>query len=124
VLDTFKSHNWRAVAVFTITGAVGLLALAWILRLGGRTQIRFTKTGLLITALIPLSGGLQYWLQNYYLPGSSAPQVDVSADLSPQTKTGSITHLSAKVTMHNRGAARVNIAAALMRVTAYPKRTH
>jgi hypothetical protein len=124
MIDTFKSHNWRAVAVFTIAGAFGLLSLVWIVLLGGRAQIRSTKTALLITALIPLSGGLQYWLQNYYLPGSSAPQVDVSAELSPQTKTGSITHLSAKVIMHNRGTSKVNVAAALMRVTAYPKTTH
>jgi hypothetical protein len=124
MLDTFKSHNWRAVAVLTIAGAFGLLALVWIVLLGGRAQIRFTITTLLITALIPLSGGLQFWLQDYYLPGSSAPQVDVSAELSPQTKTGPITHLSAKVTMHNRGTSKVYIAGALMRVTAYPKTTH
>jgi hypothetical protein len=124
MMDTFKSHNWRAVAVFTIAGAFGLLALVWIVLLGGRAQIRPTKAALLITALIPLSGGLQFWLQNYYLPGSSAPQVDVSAELSPQTKTGPITHLSAKVIMHNRGTSKVNVAGALMRVTAYPKTTH
>jgi hypothetical protein len=122
--ETFKTHNWRVVAVFAIAGVLGLVALAWMLLLGGRTQIRWTTTTLLITALIPLSGGLQFWLQNYYLPGSSAPQVDVSADLSPQTKTGPITHLSAKVTMHNRSPAKVYIAGTLMRVTAYPKTTH
>jgi hypothetical protein len=122
--ETFKTHNWRVVAVFAIAGVLGLVALAWMLLLGGRTQIRWTTTTLLITALIPLSGGLQFWLQNYYLPGSSAPQVDVSAELSPQTKTGPITHLSAKVTMHNRGTSKVNVAGALMRVTAYPKTTH
>jgi hypothetical protein len=122
VLDAL--NNWRGAAVFAITGAVGLLALVWIFLLGGRTQIRFTKTAVLITALVPLSGLAQFWLQNYYLPGSSAPQVDISTDLSPQGKTGSIFHLSAKVTMHNRSAANVNVAGALMRVTAYPKKTH
>lgn len=122
--ETFQSHDWRAVAVFAIASIVGLVALGWMLVLGGYTQIRWTTTTVLITALVPLSGLSQYWLQNDYLPASSAPQVDVSVDLSPQTKTGQITHLSAKVTMHNRGTAQVNVAGALMRVTAYPKTTH
>jgi hypothetical protein len=123
-IDDFTSHSWRAVAVFAIAGTVGLLALVWILLLGGRTEIRWTKTALIITALFPLAGLLQFWLQNYYFPATSAPQVDISTELSPQGRTGSIIHLSAKVTMHNRSAAQVNVAGTLMRVTAYPKTTH
>jgi hypothetical protein len=122
--ETFQSHDWRAIAVFALAGLAGLVALGWMLVLGGYTQIRWTTTTVLITALVPLSGFSQYWLQNDYLPASSAPQVDVSVDLSPQTKSGQVTHLSAKVTMHNRGTAQVNVAGALMRVTAYPKTTH
>jgi len=33
---------------------------------------------------------------------------------------GPIIHLSAKVTIHNRGTMRVNVANSVMRVTAYP----
>jgi hypothetical protein len=48
------------------------------------------------------------------------PLVDISTELSPQGWTGPIIHLSAKVTIHNRGAMTVNVANSLMRVTAYP----
>jgi len=121
--ETVKSHDWRALAVFAIAGVVGSVALAWMLLLGGQTQIRWTTTTVLISSLIPLSGLAQYWLQNTYLPANSAPQVDVSVELSPQTQTGQTTHLSAKVIVHNRGTGKVNVAGALMRVTAYAKTT-
>jgi hypothetical protein len=108
-------------------GVNGLLAFVWLLVLARhaiepfKRFTRFTKTAVIITALIPLSAGsLQFYVQNYFIPLGSEPTVDVSAELSPQSKTSSITHLSAKVTVHNRGLVRVNVAGALMRVTAYP----
>ena len=48
------------------------------------------------------------------------PLVDISTDLSPQGWTGSIIHLSAKVTIHNRGAMSVQVANSVIRLTAYP----
>jgi hypothetical protein len=108
-------------------GITGLLAFVWLLVLARRAMepfkgfTRFTKTAVIITALIPLAAGsLQFYVQNYYIPHASEPTVDVSTELSPQSKTPSIIHLSAKVTVRNRGSVRVNVAAALMRVTAYP----
>jgi hypothetical protein len=113
--------------IMWVAGVNGLLALIWLLALARRAMepfkrfTRFTKTAVIITALIPLfAGSLQFYVQNYYIPLSSEPTVDVSAELSPQTKTASVTHLSIKVTVHNRGSVRVGVAAALMRVTAYP----
>jgi hypothetical protein len=140
VIDAFKSPqtlmdalhtNRRQLTVFSIAVTVGLLALAWILVLAGRAAVQWTKTAVIITALFPLAGLLQFWMQTYYIPQTSNPQVDVSLDLSPQDKTDlspqgkteSIIHLSAKVTVHNRGAVKINVAGALMRVTGYPSTT-
>jgi len=132
VKDVFKSagrwspsrsalSNWL---VYATVVAVGVVALLWILLLAGRAEkVQLTKTAAIITALFPLAGLLQSWLVNYYLPGTSAPQIDISAELTPQTTTKPIIHLSAKITIHNRGTTRVDIPAALMRVTAYPKTT-
>lgn len=122
VIDAFQAPriNWLVLAV---TAAISLLALLWILVLLDRVALRKTRNALIVTSLIPLAGGLQFWLQNYYIPDTSAPQVDISPQLSPQGKTNSTIHLSAKVTVHNRGAARVNVTAALMRITAYGRTT-
>jgi hypothetical protein len=127
--------HMRTWLVLAIAVLVVVLAAVWILRLGAYTAgewSKATKAAATITALLPIAGSLQFWLQNYYIPETSAPQVDVSVDLSPQGRscpdqpsppcnaaTGSIFHLSAKVTVHNRSAIRVDVAGALMRITAY-----
>ena len=120
--DVFKSSgrwapsrsaltNWL---VYAILVTVGVVALVWILLLAGRAEkVQLTKTAAIITALFPLTGLLQSWLVNYYLPGTSAPQIDISTELTPQTMTTPIIHLSAKITIHNRGTTRVDIPAAL-----------
>ena len=128
-------RTWLVLAIAVI---IGLLAFAWILRLAARTAGQWTtatKAAATLTALLPIAGSLQYWLQNYYVPETSAPQVDVSVDLSPQGQScpqippsasctaanGSIIHLSSKVTVHNRSAITVDVAGALMRITAYQR---
>jgi hypothetical protein len=110
--------NWYVMATAVLVLAVAFL---WLVLLAGRTKLEWTKTAVILTALFPLAGLLQFWLQNYYLPSTSKPLVDVSTDLSPQGWTGSIMHLSAKVTIHNRGTTMVNIANSVARVTTYPK---
>lgn len=128
----------RTWLVLAIAMMVSLLAVVWILRLAARTAgqwTKATKAAATITALLPIAGSLQYWLQTYYVPETSAPQVDVSVDLSPLGRscpqdppsascnpaTGSIFHLSSKVTVHNRSAIQVDVAGALMRITAYQR---
>jgi hypothetical protein len=90
-----------------------------IVGLADRANVKWTKTGAIIIALFPLAALLQFWMQTYYIPETSRPLVDISTELSPQGRTGAIIHLNAKVTVHNRGAALVNVAGALMRVTAF-----
>jgi hypothetical protein len=111
-------RNWYVMAT---AGLVLVAAFLWFILLGPRSRLEWTKTALVVTALFPLAGLLQFWLQNYYIPSTSMPLVDMSTELSPQGWSESIIHLSAKVTIHNRGTTRVNIANSLMRVTAYPK---
>jgi hypothetical protein len=111
-------HNWYVMATTVLVLAA---ALVWLVILVGRSRLEWTKTAVIATALFPLAGLLQFWLQNYYLPSTSKPLVDVSTDLSPQGWTGPIIHLSAKITVHNRGTTLVNVANSVVRVTAYPK---
>jgi hypothetical protein len=110
--------NW---VVFGISLGAGLIAAGWILVLWDRQAEKWTNAAKIITVLASFTGLLQFWAQNYYLPETSAPLVDVSTELTPQTKTGSVIHLSAKVTLHNSSKISVNVAGALMRVTAYPE---
>lgn len=110
-------------SLMAIAVTVALSAFIWLVRLAGQAAIVVTRTGAIIAALIPLAGAGQFWLQNYYIPDTSVPLVDIATDLSPQDTSGSITHLSAKLTIHNRSTVRINVAAELMRVTAYPLTT-
>lgn len=111
-------RNWSVMAM---AGLVLVAAFLWFVLLGPKSRLEWTKSALVVTALFPLAGLLQFWLQNYYIPSTTMPLVDMSTELSPQGWSGPILHLSAKVTIHNRGTTRVNIANSLMRVTAYPK---
>lgn len=115
--------NGRQLLVFAVAVIISLIALTWIVLLIRRAAVKWNKTAVVMTALLPFAGLLQFWLQAYYLPQTSDPQVDVSVDLSAQGKTQATIHLAAKVTFHNRGAAKVNVAGALMRVTGYAKTT-
>jgi hypothetical protein len=120
--------NWRSpVTNFTLAceaAIILIVAIGWILILPGKTAIQWTKVGVAAAALIPLVGGLQFWAQTYYIPARTKPLVDISADLSPQGWTGATLHLSAKMTVHNRGSTTVYIANSLVRVTAYLHTTH
>jgi hypothetical protein len=109
--------NWYLMATAVLFFAAAFL---WFVFLVPRSRLEWTKAAVIVTALFPLVGLLQFWLQNYYIPSTSMPLVDISTELSPQGWTGPIIHLSAKVTIHNRGAMTVNVANSLMRVTAYP----
>jgi hypothetical protein len=122
IVDAFQSpqKNWL---VLTITAIVGLLSLSWIFVLAGRAAVHWTKATAIATALFPLAASVQFWVQNYYIPDTSTPQVDILPELTVQDVTDSTIHLSAKVTVHNRGAAKVIVTDALMRITAYPSAT-
>ena len=109
--------NWYVMATAVLVLAAAFL---WSVLLAGRSTLEWTKSAVLVTALFPLAGFLQFWLQNYYMPSTTKPLVDVSTDLSPQGWTDSIIHLSAKVTLHNRGTTKVDVSNSVIRLTAYP----
>jgi hypothetical protein len=106
--------------VFAAAVAIATLALAWMIYLAVRAALPWTKTAAIVAALFPLVPLLQFWLQNYYIPASLEPQIDLSTELSEQGRTGTMIHLAAKVTMHNRSNVKINVAGSMMRVTAYP----
>jgi hypothetical protein len=106
-----------------VAATASIVSVAWVLLLLGRAALEW-KSAAILGALVPLVASSQFWLQNFYVPQSTAPLVDFTAELMPQgstprTNTGLKTHLSAKVTVHNRGAGRVIVAGALMRITTY-----
>jgi hypothetical protein len=107
--------------VMTTAASVLTAALLWFGLLAAKSRVQWTtKTAAIVAALFPLAGLLQFWMETYYIPSTSTPLVDISTELSPQGWTGSTIHLSAKVTIHNRGTVSVLVANTLMRVTAYP----
>ena len=106
------------VAVAVLLSAV---AVAWVLRLVKTAGFQWSKTATLIVALFPLGGLVHFWFQSDYLPKMTDPLVDVATDLSPIGRADNIIRLSAKITVHNRGGAKLTEAGGLMRVTAYRK---
>ncbi|WP_454789008.1 hypothetical protein [Mycolicibacterium lutetiense] len=98
----------------------GAIALFWVIYLARYAHGAVTRGAVAVAALFPLLGLVQFWLQSDYLPARSLPLLDVQAELTPVGSSGSIIHLSAKVTIHNRSSVAVDIPAGLMRVRAYP----
>lgn len=107
--------------VMATAASVLAAALLWFGLLAARSRVQWTtRTAVILAALFPLAGLVQFWMETYYIPSTSTPLVDISTELSPQGWTGSTIHLSAKVTIHNRGSGSVLVVNTLMRVTAYP----
>lgn len=100
--------------------AFGATALFWVIYLARHVRGAVSRGAVAVVALFPLLGLVQFWLQSDYLPARSLPLVDVEAELTPVGSSGSIIHLSAKITLHNRSSVAVDIPAGLMRVRAYP----
>jgi hypothetical protein len=106
--------------VVVIAALMGIVAVCWLIRLRKAGTLQWSKTAAIVVALCPLVGLVQFWLQTEYLPSTSKPLVDVTADLSPMGRSGPIIRLSAKVTIHNRATVPVTIVGGLMWVTTYP----
>ncbi|MDF3337197.1 hypothetical protein P3H80_07190 [Mycolicibacterium septicum] len=106
-----------------ITGVAllfGAIALFWVIYLARYAHGAINRGAVVIVSLFPVLGLVQFWLQSDYLPARSLPLVDVQAELTPVGSSGSIIHLSAKLTLHNRSSVAVDIPAGVMRVRAYP----
>lgn len=115
-----RSPVSQLLGITGIALALGGIALLWVLYLARYARGAVTKAAAVVVALFPLIGLIQFWLQTDYLPETSRPLVDSSAELSPMGATGPVIHLLAKVTFHNRGSVQADLHAALMRVTSYP----
>jgi hypothetical protein len=113
-----RGRNVGARLLLIVVVIAAIISIGWIIYLIGKVGLKWTRTATAITAIFPLAAFLQFWMQTYYIPQISKPQVDLSVELKPQDKTNP-THLSAAVTVHNRGPVAVNVAGAIMRVTAY-----
>jgi hypothetical protein len=110
-----------SITVGIITCIPGVIAIFWVAYLLRQRSAPRPKWATTIAALIPLVGFVQFWLQTDYLPRTSMPLVDVTADLTPTGKMGDKVQLEAKVTFNNRGSVPVSVGGTVMRITAYPQ---
>lgn len=111
---------WRGWLVADTAAVLGSIAIAWTLLLVRAARFQWSRTATVIAALLPLGGLVHFWYEADYLPKVTDPLIDVSTDLSPIGRAeGSTIRLAAKVTVHNRGQAKLYEAAGLIRVTAY-----
>ncbi|CDO27706.1 hypothetical protein [Mycolicibacterium porcinum] len=115
-----RSPVRQLIGVAGVALAFGAIALFWVVYLARYAHGAINRGAVVVVALFPVLGLVQFWLQSDYLPARSLPLVDVQAELTPMGSSGSIIHLSAKVTMHNRSSVAVDIPGGVMRVTAYP----
>ena len=116
-----KPLPWRGWLVVATAAVLGIIAIAWTLLLVRAAGFQWSRTATVIVALLPLGGLVHFWYQADYLPKVTDPLVDVSTDLSPIGRAeGNIIRLAAKVTVHNRGQAKLYEPAGLIRVTGYP----
>ncbi len=114
--------DWKS-KLFPVSGVaciLGLFAIFWVLALIRRWRGPITATMKAFVTLIPLVGFAQFWLQTDYLPRTSVPLVDITAELKPLGQTDDNIQLEAKVTINNRNSMPVTVGATLMRITAYP----
>lgn len=115
-----RSPVRQLIGVAGVALTFGAIALFWVVYLARYAHGAINRGAVVIVALFPVLGLVQFWLQSDYLPARSLPLVDVQAELTPVGFSGSIIHLSAKVTMHNRGSVPVDVPAGLMRLRGYP----
>ncbi|MEU7551785.1 hypothetical protein AB0B01_05365 [Streptomyces sp. NPDC044571] len=96
------------VAVVVLFGAImehpaGLLKGAWVV----------------VVALLPLAGAIQFWYLTFFKPTYERPRVNVVAHLDDVGRYKGVTHMRATVELENIGAAEVNVLGAMYTVTGH-----
>lgn len=115
-------RDWWVIGV---AAAVIVIAVAWmyLLRRHVRKQ-HLSRLGVVTTAVVGALGTLitlgTTWYFTEYLPRTSLPKVDLTSELVALGQSGSVVHLSAKITVHNQGTLTVQPIGSLMRVMADP----
>jgi hypothetical protein len=108
------------VPVLIFLGAVGWMYRLWRhlpttqLTQAGKIASTFAAAAAAVVSL------LTFWWTNEYLPRTTLPKVDLTAELVEVSRTDTVVHLAAKITVENKGALSVQPYASLMRITAYP----
>lgn len=115
-----RSPVRQLIGITGVALVFGAIALTWVIYLARYAHGAVNRGAVVVVSLFPVLGLVQFWLQSDYLPARSLPLVDVQAELTPVGYSGSLIHLSAKLTLQNRSSVAVDIPAGLMRVRAYP----
>jgi hypothetical protein len=124
ILSDLKSEI-PEFATLAIPALVILVAVLWMYRLWRHLpKTQLTRMGKITTTIVGAAAAivslLTFWWTNEYLPRTTLPRVDLSAELVEVSRTDSVVHLAAKITVENKGTLSVQPYASLMRITGYP----
>ncbi|MFF3546923.1 hypothetical protein ACFYXD_34425 [Streptomyces platensis] len=109
--------------VSIVTLLLIVFAVCVIVRAFACDHISLSRTGTAAIALLPLAGVIQFWFMNFYQPTHDSPRVSVTSRLSELSHSGGVSHLRGEITLHNEGAAPVDILGAIYTVSGYRMRS-
>lgn len=72
-----------------------------------------------IAALLPLSGVVQFWMQNVYVPRHDRPQASLVTELDELGRTGDTVHMRGLITLHNRGKVDINAIGSIYQIRTF-----
>ncbi|QWA21936.1 hypothetical protein [Streptomyces osmaniensis] len=100
-------------AVLTV-GSLTVVFFVWV-----KGVIHFGAAWGFFVALLPLAGLLQFWIQSYYQPAHSRPEVDVHARIEELGRSRNVSHLRGTVTIQNNGQGTVDSLGSLYKAIGY-----
>jgi hypothetical protein len=118
----------RDYLVIAVSTAVVLVTIVLLYVLWRYVRpAHMSRFGTVTTAVLGITGALltlaTTWYTTEYLPQTSLPKVDLNTELKEVGRDGDVVHLSATITVHNKGTLTVRTTASLMRVVGYPRGT-
>ncbi|MFE6805372.1 hypothetical protein [Streptomyces sp. NPDC057681] len=105
--------------LITITSATLLAAAFCIIGHIARHHPAPSLAWKALGALFPLAGAVQFWYQAYYQPTHDRPRVDITAQVEDVGHSGNMAHMRGSISLHNTGAAAVDVLGSMYKVAGY-----